>query len=87
MKPTKRYKSFPPYEKENLMTTEASIDQQIESARSLIAVYQSNLIQFASGKLTPNIGEVVANELLLKRKQRQLSKLLVAKARSMILAF
>lgn len=53
----------------------ASVQVQIAAARRAIQNYESNIAQFESGALVPDIGELTANRLLLQRKRKQLRKL------------
>jgi hypothetical protein len=50
----------------------ASIEVQIAAAEKAIRNYESNIRMFESGELTPEVGELVGNRLLLARKRKQL---------------
>jgi hypothetical protein len=58
-----------------MIKAKASTDVQIAAAKRAIKNYESNIAQFESGALTPDVGELVANRLLLARKRKQLRKL------------
>lgn len=57
------------------MKAQASVEVRILAAQRMIAHYQQTLILFQSGKAEPQVGELLANKLLLKRKQAQLKSL------------
>lgn len=57
-----------------------NLEQAITSARRAIANYESNISMFESGELKPGVGELYANQLLLKRAKRQLSLFLGQRA-------
>lgn len=57
------------------MKVKASLEVQIAAAERAINSYASNIAAFESGALTPEVGELLANRLLLTRKRKQLAML------------
>lgn len=62
------------------MKAKASIAVQINAAYRAIENYERNIQMFESGELTPDIGELTANRLLLARKRKQLRQLECARS-------
>jgi len=52
-----------------------NLEQQLQSARLAIASYERRIAAFENGTLTPAVGELLGNRLLLARKRRQLREL------------
>lgn len=52
-----------------------SLDTRIAAAEIMIRSYVANIEQFESGAATPDVGELMANRMLLSRKRKQLVKL------------
>lgn len=55
-----------------MKTIHASLLQRIAAAEQLIAHYAANIRLFESGAAHPEVGELLANRLLLARKHKQL---------------
>jgi len=59
-----------------MKTVKASLELRINAARQMIHAYETNIRLFESGAATPDVGELVANRMLLRRKRNQLAKLI-----------
>lgn len=59
---------------------QASLEVRIATAQRMISAYESNIAAFESGAATPDVGELMANRMLLSRKRKQLRKMMGEKA-------